>query len=61
MHLYKQVLLTVPFAVFANGCLYFSWEINRVSESFQEVNIKNACFLKLKTQCLRFNTQFVVV
>ena len=23
MHLYMQVLLTVPFAVFANGCLFF--------------------------------------
>ena len=47
MHLYMQVLLTVPFAVFADGCIYFSWEINRVSKSFQVVNIKNACFLEL--------------
>ena len=59
MHLYMQVLLAVPFAVFANGYLYFSWEINRVSKSFQVVNIKNACFSKLKTLCLHFETQFV--
>ena len=41
--------------------LQAAWEINRVSKSVQVVNIKNACFLKLKTQCLRFKTQFVVV
>ena len=61
MHLYMQVLLAVPFAVFVNGCFNFSWEINRVSKSFQVVNIKNACFSKLKTQCLRFETRFVGV
>ena len=27
MHLYMQVLLALPFVVFANGCFYFSGEI----------------------------------
>ena len=41
--------------------LQAAWEINCVSKSVQVVNIKNACFSKLKTQCLHFKTQFVVV